>query len=79
MLGENISAWKTIKDNYTIGKRQESVGYQISLNNAIELYMSLRKFIKNVEREDEIFNTDKEVTEALINKNELKKIESVYK
>lgn len=73
-----MTAWEEIKQYCIAGKKKQSIGYLISLNRASELYMLLRGFIKDVEKEDEVFNADNELHEALMSKNKLEELSKLF-
>jgi len=69
-----MSSWTIIRDQFTRGKKCGTVGYLRRLNEAAELAVRLRCWLSDSDKAIEEMNADKELTEALFRRAELKEI-----
>ena len=65
-----MTAWETLKNSLTKGTSQGTCGYQVEVGRAAIAFVALRSHFKNWEEEAIVFNDDKEVTEAIINRKD---------
>ena len=66
-----MNAWDKIKTEMTKHTRPGSAGYQVELNRATNVFVAILPHLKNRQAEEDAFNADKEVAEALLNRKGL--------
>ena len=69
-----ITSWDLVKAQLTKKMRANSVGYQMALNVAAELFTSLVPYLKDEKEAISAFNMDAEVKEALCNRGMLQSV-----
>ncbi len=69
-----MTAWETIKAKMTNGTLVGTLGYHGAMNRAAELFIDVLPYLKNEEKEKEIFNQDPDILPAITLKKELKEV-----
>jgi hypothetical protein len=60
--------WEKIKKEMTKNARCGSAGYQAELNRAASVFVAILPHLSDQKTEEDLFNADREVTEALVNR-----------
>ena len=69
-----MNSWQIIKTALTKDSRPKTFGYTCKVNEAAELLITLRGYLKDAKESIEAFNHDDEVRDAILSRGEIKEM-----